>query len=167
MDPHPCCPSLANVRRMVAQQHGLLNLGGAVMKDGTRALLVGLSIVSAAVLLIHLNGPGTGEAAPDRKPSPPILWHVKLHTKTAAFGCRDADELRRIVRYSAQGDEVASMKLFFIDMANGEYRSLKPGTTVYVSDTDVFAGLVRIRRKGELSRWWTFSQVIAIGRGQP
>jgi hypothetical protein len=42
----------------------------------------------------------------------------------------------------------------------GTCTRFKPGETVYIADTAMFSGLVKIRRKGEMTEYWTNFEAI-------
>lgn len=71
------------------------------------------------------------------------------------FGFRDREMLERESKLAYTGDKTAWSKLMGQGAASGAIVKLTPGEEVFVEDTAMLAGLVKIRRKGETSGWWT------------
>lgn len=71
------------------------------------------------------------------------------------FGYRDRELLDRSTKIAAQGDKAAWTQLMAQASAAGGIVPLKPGEEVFIEDVAMMAGVVKIRRKGETSRWWT------------
>ena len=102
------------------------------------------AVIVALVLFFVVWPHPTATKAAHRTPTD--LWHVKVNDAALQFGCRSKAELHRITCCSAEGDQRASMRLFWFDMDSGACRSFRPGEPVFASDTEPFAGLVRVRR---------------------
>ena len=91
MDPYPCCPPLANVRRMDAQQHSLLDLGGAAVSAGLLVLIAPdvpvvrlAEALAAAGLVVRQDG-------------------ARLVIRPATRGYRAAPELARLLNRLSVG----------------------------------------------------------------
>ncbi len=76
------------------------------------------------------------------------------------IGYRDMDTLQRATRLAVEGDKAAYSKLMGNGVARGICNMLKPGEEVFVEDTAMFFGLVKIRREGETNGWWTNSEAV-------
>ena len=108
------------------------------------------AVIVALVLFFAVVWPHPTATKAARR-TPTDLWHVKVNDAALQFRCRSKAELQRITRYSAEGDQRASMRLFGLDMVSRARRSFRPGEPVFVNDTEAFGRLVRVRRKGPLS----------------
>ncbi len=75
-------------------------------------------------------------------------------------GCTDKKYFKRLISYAAQHDDAAFQKALYIGVAAGICTVFKPGEAVYVSDTSLFSGLVKLRRPGEVKEYWTVMEAI-------
>jgi hypothetical protein len=89
--------------------------------------------------------PQTPATTPGRMAVQPGQW----------FGFRDRDLFDRASKIAAQGDKTAWAKVMSQAAASGDLVQLKPGEEVYLEDTAMMSGAVKVRRKGETSGWWT------------
>ncbi|MBU1040036.1 MAG: hypothetical protein KKF77_02920 [Proteobacteria bacterium] len=71
------------------------------------------------------------------------------------IGYRDRDTLERATKLATQGDKAAYTQLMGNGIARGICTMFKPGEEVFLEENALLAGLVKIRRKGEISGWWT------------
>ena len=110
-------------------------LKGAIMK--TR--LVGVVFASCIVC-------ATGSA----------LAQTKTVDAQGAFGCASRDYFEKVAAFNRQGDKEASQRALAVGLISGECSSFAVGTLVYVEDTATFSHLVKIRRKGETTGYWTY-----------
>jgi hypothetical protein len=71
------------------------------------------------------------------------------------FGCTDRDYFDRLVKYAVQKD----LEAFKLGLASGLVSqtcvSFNDGESVFVADTAIFSGMVKVRRKGEVAEYWT------------
>jgi len=42
----------------------------------------------------------------------------------------------------------------------GTYTTFKKGEVIYIADTAIFSGLIKVRRKGETQEYWTRIQIV-------
>lgn len=74
---------------------------------------------------------------------------------TEWFGSTDRNYFEKLITYAVQGDT----KTFSLALANGILEGtctmFADGEVVYVMDTAVFSGLLKIRREGEAKEYWT------------
>jgi len=61
----------------------------------------------------------------------------------------------KIAQYVAQGDKEAFKKALGAELITGECVQFKANERVLISDTAIFSGLVKVRRPGEISEYWT------------
>ena len=66
------------------------------------------------------------------------------------------DQLDRIVEFAVQRDPEAFNKMIL----SGQCIMMKPGVPVYIMDTKIFSGSVKIRPKGETAGLWVIREAI-------
>ena len=71
------------------------------------------------------------------------------------FGCRSRDYYSKLVRFAVQGDQEAWSRALAEGALSGECILFKADEPVFVTDTALFSGLVKVRRKGKLTEYWT------------
>jgi hypothetical protein len=76
-------------------------------------------------------------------------------TGESYIGCQMRDDYEYLTSLSVQGDMDAFRTAYATAIVTGRCVKLKPGATVYLDDTALFSGLIRVRPKGELAAYWT------------
>ncbi len=71
------------------------------------------------------------------------------------FGCQSRDYFEKIVGFAAQRDNEAFSKALAAGILQGNCIRFTARETVFLEDTAIFSGLVKVRRKGETSEYWT------------
>jgi hypothetical protein len=71
------------------------------------------------------------------------------------FGCTTKEELRKIIQYVIQEDEQAYKKALTAGVYTGSVTLFKKGEEVFIIETDIMSGFVKVRRKGEIKEYWT------------
>lgn len=71
------------------------------------------------------------------------------------FGCTTKEERSEIIGYVSQEDKQAFMMALTDGINRGTVTVFENGEEVYIVDTAVFSGLVKVRRKGETKAYWT------------
>jgi hypothetical protein len=71
------------------------------------------------------------------------------------FGCSDRDYLDKLAGYAVQKDKKAFSQGLAAGLLSGVCTMFKEGEEVYLADTAIFSGLVKVRRKGETQEYWT------------
>lgn len=71
------------------------------------------------------------------------------------FGCRSRDYFSKLGRYAAQNDREAWSRALEEGALSGECILFEADEPVFVTDTALFSGLVKVRRKGKLTEFWT------------
>jgi hypothetical protein len=71
------------------------------------------------------------------------------------FGCVAKADLSKIIRFATQKDEAAFTAAISQGLNDGTCTLFKHGEQVYLSNGEVFTGLMRIRRAGETTEYWT------------
>jgi hypothetical protein len=76
-------------------------------------------------------------------------------TGDAWYGCISKDYYGKLVDYVVQSDREAFKKGVMMGILTGQCILFKVGEPVYLADTAIFSGLVKLRRKGEIAEYWT------------
>jgi zinc ribbon protein len=76
-------------------------------------------------------------------------------TKGTHVGCKQFEVKDKLTNLGVSGDKDAFQKFALAAVLAGECTIFDPGTTVYVEDSKLFRGLWCLRRKGEVSCFWT------------
>ena len=71
------------------------------------------------------------------------------------FGCVDRDQFGKLVRYATQGDADAFKRGLATGMLAGTCTTFNNGEAVYVVDSAILSGALKVRRKGETAEFWT------------
>lgn len=120
------------------------------------ALFMGMVIL--ALTLPDKSKPQTAESAaqPAMTSTPARPSDGSMTVQPGAwFGYRTREAMDKATKMAAQGDKDAWGKFMVQAMTAGGLTQLKPGEVVYVEDTAMMSGVVKIRRKGETTGWWT------------
>jgi hypothetical protein len=72
-----------------------------------------------------------------------------------SFGCTTKDQFGKLVGYLVQGDKEAFAHGLAEAVAVDKCTLFKKDEPVYVIDTAISSGLVKVRRKGETAEYWT------------
>jgi hypothetical protein len=71
------------------------------------------------------------------------------------FGCSDRDYFEQIIRYAVDQDTEAFTEAIADGILAGNCTLFENGEPVYLIDTAILSGLVKIRRQGETQEFWT------------
>ena len=76
------------------------------------------------------------------------------------FGCTKKEYFRKLVRYAARGDEDAFAKGLALGLRAGMCTLFKNGEKVYITDTSLLKGEVKVRRPGQMVEYWTVMEAV-------
>lgn len=141
------------------------------MNTSLQALL-GLAILGALVALLFLALP-----AFDGTDNPYALAKVPASTQTRQsndyanwggdriagayfFGCTDKDYFEQVATYALQGDRQAFSNALAAGLVSGTCTKFEKDEPVYVVGSGLFSGLMRVRRPGESSEYWTVIEAV-------
>lgn len=74
------------------------------------------------------------------------------------IGCSSRDDYSQLSSLASSGDTEAFKAAYTIAILSGICTRFEPGEELYLEDTAVFAGLIQVRKRGELGRYWTASE---------
>lgn len=77
------------------------------------------------------------------------------------FGCTHREDFNKILGYAVAGDNTAFKNGLAEAMVSGQCTLFNDGETVYRTDSAIFSGLIKIRRKEETAEYWTNIEAIA------
>lgn len=84
----------------------------------------------------------------------------KAISSNGYYGCVDRAKFDELMRYITQGDQAAFSNALAQSIAHGESTLFEAGERVFVMDTKIFSGMVRIRREGETTSYWTVLEAL-------
>lgn len=76
------------------------------------------------------------------------------------FGCTDREYFSKLVDYAVQDDQQAFSQALATGVVAGVCTTFTNGENVFITDTAVFSGLVKVRRRGEITEYWTNLEAI-------
>ena len=159
---------------MTEGQIGILLLL-AVLALGSIALLVGIFLWSQVPYNAIPNTPNAVQSKPTTRPNPtstlitnPISsipprdtdMYTISYESSSWFGCSDREYFDQIVKYIVDDDKQAAEQALNAGILYGECTIFFSGEQVYLTDTAIFSGLVKIRRKGETQDFWTYAEAV-------
>ena len=74
---------------------------------------------------------------------------------TNRFGCSDRELYEKLGSYAAQKDMAAFRQVLAAGLVSEACTKFAAGEEVFIADTAIFSGLVKVRRKGEMAEYWT------------
>jgi len=100
------------------------------------------------------------EATHDTAPADGVNVNSRVAARDA-FGCQDKETFEKITKLSSEGDKDLASKVLGDGIASGRCTLIDKGDMTLIEDTSIFAGMVKLRRKGEEAAYWTFIEVAA------
>lgn len=71
------------------------------------------------------------------------------------FGCTSKEYHNKLVGYAVAKDMEAFKKGLMAGMLAGQCIMFKTGEEVHIVDTAIFSGMVKVRKRGSISEYWT------------
>jgi hypothetical protein len=71
------------------------------------------------------------------------------------FGCTNRDYFEKLIGYAVEKDMGAFKQGLGAGMLAGQCTMFKAGEEVFIVDTAIFSGLVKVRRHGSMAEYWT------------
>ena len=106
-----------------------------------------------------------GSFSSDSKKTEPSTSSVsngqeKLISGDQWFGCTDRKYFDKLVGYAVQKDNEAFTKALSAGLLIGTCTIFKTGEVVYIADTAILSGIIKVRRKGETKEYWTNMEAV-------
>ena len=126
------------------------------IKKKQQAGVIGCLAVIAILCIASLIGSFLSDS-PKTKTSTPSVSRGQENRISGDnwYACTDRDYFEKLVRYAVQKDNQAFAKALTTGLLVGTCTAFKNGEVVYIADTAIFSGLVKVRRKGETQEYWT------------
>lgn len=105
----------------------------------------------------HYSHPMCSENAPDMskeglKNKPSTEKYIVLDN---APGCKSQERFKAMMLASQEGGGAEFKREIMRTLISGECKMFKRGQRVYITDTAMFSGMVQIRARGEVYKYWT------------
>lgn len=71
------------------------------------------------------------------------------------IGTVTKEEYKKLTDYAVQKDSQAFKSALTLGIMRGTATIFKSGEEVFVVDTAIFSGMIKVRRKGEVKEYWT------------
>lgn len=127
--------------------------------SGTWVTMV-LAVVGSFALFVYSESrPESGESEPTYAQATSSSTGRQV-VKNGFFGCVDKGYFQKLVRFRAENDLVAFNNSLERARESGLCTMFIKGEPVFLSDTQIMSGLIRVRRKGEDLEYWTFMEII-------
>lgn len=81
-------------------------------------------------------------------------------TSDSRVGCTDRDYFSKLTGFVADGDKQAFARGLSTGISRGVCTIFSQGEEVFISDTAVFSGVVKLHRKGNDTEYWTAMEAI-------
>jgi hypothetical protein len=120
--------------------------------------IVGCLLIGTCLVIMDEDKPrGTGSTDGGAGPSRSSVSNglEKRISGDNWFGCTARDYFEKLVGYAVQKDNEAFAKALTTGLLSGTCTRFKNGEVVYIANTALFSGLVKVRRKGETQEYWT------------
>lgn len=129
-------------------------LGGVLV---VLAKVVGGVIVFFVVLggLVYV-----GSSLSTSTPAPIVQPVQHVITSANKWGCTDREYAGKLFGFVADQDKEAFMRGIAEGLATGRCTTFEVGEPVFLTDTAIMSGLVKVRRKGGASEYWTAMEAI-------
>lgn len=85
---------------------------------------------------------------------------VKVITGNNHFGCTSKEYHKKLLGFVVDHDKAAFEQGLSAGISTGLCTVFHSGEAVFLSDTAVFSGLVKLRRKGESLEYWTAMEAV-------
>ena len=137
---------------------------GIFLEKIKRAILKTVCILAiifvSTGIIVYIGGNMTG--TPQARQSPPPQLHAGQHviTSESKWGCTDREYVDKLIGFVVDQDKEAFMSAISAGIATGRCTTFKVGESVFLADTAIMSGLVKLRRKGETVEYWTAMEAI-------
>lgn len=89
-----------------------------------------------------------------------IAGEKSISDKQIFYGCQDRQYFERLLDYQSQQDTAAFKQHFLEGMMSGQCTDFQAGQKVFLTDTAILSGLVKIRPKGIPAEYWTYMEAV-------
>ncbi len=110
----------------------------------------------------------SAEQAPTKRPTPtnPTPQATpsdgsRVVGRPSSAACISKEVYEQLTKIAVQGDSTAFIRALSGSVLTGQCVIFKRGDVVYIDDTALFSGLVRLRPRGEVRAYWTAMETIS------
>jgi hypothetical protein len=126
---------------------------GFVSKAAGYSLLLAILLCSGIVVLSPRSDPTTNSRITD------INGAILIQERDWP-GCSTKELMNRLISYIVAKDESAFEQLMTIGEISGECTVFKQGEKVFLVEGEVFTGLAKVRRAGDIAEYWVQAEAI-------
>jgi|GEM_PF-5985864 len=119
-------------------------------------IFVPFIILCFACQLIGLLANTSNDATQEQTPG------IRKIVRENQFGCTNREDYKKIIRYAVEEDAQAFLWALATGIEDGRCTMFELGETVFLADTAVFSGMVKIRKQGGTQEFWT--AIEAVGK---
>ncbi len=101
--------------------------------------------------------PGT----PPNKATSPAPNGTHVVSRNSQPGCVSREVYEQLTKIAVQGDSEAFTRALGGSIITGQCLIFKRGDEVFLDDTAIFSGLVRLRPRGQIRAYWTAAEAIS------
>ncbi len=115
-------------------------------------------VLFALLALLAFGSSDSGSSRGQSSASAPVSATTNENKRISGenrFGCSDRDYFDKVVGYAVQNDKQAFSQALAAGILSGVCTMFKNGEEVYIADTAILSGLVKVRRKGQMEEYWT------------
>lgn len=80
------------------------------------------------------------------------------------LGCKDKEEWKTLTSYVSDGDKQAFALGVAIGLRSGRCVEFVNRERIYLVDTQLFSGMIKIRRPGSVATYWTSTDAIKTSK---
>ena len=95
------------------------------------------------------------------EPRNPDAYHI---TGNNWYGCNSKEYFKKLVGYSADNDRQAFEDALIEGMLYGDCTIFDYNEQVFLLKSELFSGMVKIRRQGETQEYWTYMEAVDANR---
>lgn len=82
-------------------------------------------------------------------------------SRASSAGCASKEAYEQLTKIAAQGDKEAFTRALAGGVLSGQCVIFNRGAVVFIDDTALFSGLVRLRPQGQVQAYWTAMETIS------
>ncbi|MFV0676693.1 hypothetical protein [Variovorax sp. tm] len=106
--------------------------------------------------------PSPAVAAPAASAKPTVRADGShIVSRGSSAGCASKEAYEQLTKIAVQGDKEAFTKALAAGVLSGQCVIFKRGQVVFIDDTSIFSGLVRLRPQGQVQAYWTAMETIS------
>lgn len=105
------------------------------------------------------SAPATSAVTNSKPATRPDGSHIVSRASSA--GCVSKEAYEQLTKIAVQGDKEAFSRALAAGVLSGQCTIFSRGAVVFIDDTAIFSGLVRLRPQGQVQAYWTAMETIS------